>query len=205
MSVYAERMRETACDAFRAIAEACRDGCAGVLDERVLREEIEARCAALADAAGVTWRELYPPEPVPEGGVGIDAESSTEDVLAWLEGFGLDGGAKVVGSWVWILGAPGIIPERLEAIVRAAGFVYSERRRGWFHRCGVESKGTAPGKPLSRLHETSSPATYRAGKHDDRPAWVRRKAERAAGRKRRAAVRRGERPQAWAQAVGGGA
>ena len=179
--------------AARRMARLGGEALAGTLSDRELRNLLADTARTLAGTVEDLHRELYPPEPVPEGGVGIDGQSPTDAVVAWVKAQGLEAVAQVRRAWVWMDGK-GSVPEEKELIVRSAGFRFSEKRSAWFHTCGVESKGTGKTKPFSTMHGVSSIATYEAGHHRPDPSWLVTKQAKA---KRRAALKSGSPAPAW--------
>lgn len=154
----------------------------GTVTDEQLRDLLADTARTLAATLEDAYRELYPPEPVPEEGVGIGPDSPTAEVVSWVETRGMAASAQVRGAWVWLEGRSAV-PERLELVVQAAGFRWSDKRRSWFHICGTPSKGSAAGKPLSRYHGVSTVESFKAGSHKADPAWLVTKQAKAKRRK----------------------
>ena len=194
MSDYPEAVLVAVEAAARRLARLGGDGLAGILGDEELRNLAADTARTLAGAIEDSYREIYPPEEVPPEGVGLTPTSPVAEVVAWVEARGLAASAKVVRSWVWLEGQSAV-PDRLELVVRAAGFRFSPKRRAWFHTCGVESAAkTGRAKPFSAIHGVSSIATYEAGNHKADPAWLVTKQAKA---KRRAALKSGSPAPAW--------
>ena len=194
MSDYPQAVLVAVEAAARRLARLGGDGLAGILGDEELRDLAADTARTLAGVIEDSYREIYPPEEVPPEGVGITASSPAAEVVAWVEAHGLAASAKVVRSWVWLEGQSAV-PDRLELVVRAAGFRFSPKRRAWFHTGGVESAAkTGRAKSLSACHGVSTVETFKAGKHSADPAWLVTKQAKA---KRRAALKSGSPAPAW--------
>ncbi len=151
--------------------------------------------AFLDFAADELLGEPASPESQPEPGIvfetpdlPVNADSETAAVAAWCSEMGLRG--SVAGAWIWVADS---VPNRelfggkeaLEAYLKAAGFVWSNRRQSWFHRCTVASHATRKGGKLERMHGTAPVGEYREKTFDPRPAWAVQKEQRKARRRAR--------------------